>query len=116
MTPDYERLENLAKRFPWVASAYSDCSMLVWSEHRNKIDTRFYFDEVLRNFGNEVKFSNVFSLDNNYLAITIGEWLYFGNKDRLERHSATVLLRRIKWDNILIVGAENEVAEIKVII
>ena len=104
MTLDYERLENLVSRFKWDKEDSYSYGQIVWSVDRNAVDPEFYFDEVLRNFGNNVEFKNVFG--NGYLAITIGDWLYFGPKDDIDIGSNTVLLRRIRWSRLNLVGVK----------
>lgn len=112
MTPDYERLEDLIARFPWTGRNFVEYGVeygYVWSEDRNEIDPDFYFDSVLRDFGNEIKFDKIFTYYKNCLAITMGEWLYFGSKEALENRSTTDLLRRIKWSAIEISDVEDGV-------
>ena len=126
MTPDYERLENLIARFPWNGrnglewehTWSADRNGLewehTWSVDRNAIDTDFYFDSVLRDFGNEVKFDKIFTHEGICLAITMGEWLYFGSKEELKNRSKTALLRRIKWSAIEISDVEDGVTVLTV--
>lgn len=111
MTINYERLENLVSRFNWDPEDQYG-SQLVWSAIRNPVDPEFYFDCVLRNCGHEVEFNNIFL--GCYLAITIGDWLYVGDKFDLERCSETVLLYRIRWNRLKIVDVENEVAKVEI--
>ena len=115
MTPDYERLEDVISRFKWEDSEEVCGVQLVWSSERNVIiDEDFYFDSVLRSFGNEINIDEY--IGSRQLAITIGEWLYFGRKVDLEKFSTSVLLRRARWSRIEIVDVDtqNEVATITV--
>lgn len=110
MTIDYERLEGFIERFTWE-DRRNGAYQLVWSSCRNRIDADFYLDCVLRNCGNEVVIEDPV-LSGRFLAITIGGWLYLGDKDDVLRRSDTVLLYRVKWDNVVLLGPDGENEEV----
>lgn len=83
---------------------YLECC---WSfNNRDEIDPEHATDEAILEFGNRIVCFPHFS--NPMYALTVDDYLYLLDAAELESGNPIILLYRIKWDYIEVVG-ENEI-------